>query len=807
MRKVSFVTKVLLLLSLSLFTVIARAEEKEVYISRQMKSEGYSETDNSTMWSRLRSRESDNFIVFWQQGFGDDPGTKTWSEGVKAVDIDYLLEQLERFYAYYADTLKFIDTTDKTTYSSKYKMIANLYFTTDWMAYGSGTDSRIGNMWISPSTCQPVGATIAHECGHCFQAQAGYDTGAPAGFNYEIGSGCTLWEQTAEWQSFQFYPSERFKAHMPFFQDRANMAFTHEYMRYQSVWLFHYWTEKHGKDFVGRMWRSGKVKGQDIHEVYMENAGMSVDDYYIEMYDAYSRAATFDLETVSKYRGSWINKYSYNCVDLRNGFYQVTYKSCPQVTGFNVIPLDVPAAGTELTMSFMPLSPASPLIAGDPGICNDYSDIPAERKKKVSSYNTFSNGTTSHVGFCIGYVALLKDGTRIYSDMTRLKEGDDIVGKAHEVKFTVPDNTLRLYFVVTPAPHYNGQGVYYRHLWDEDDSVGDDQWPYRFKIEGTTLASTAKVYTNPRPAETIDALYINGKKITGFRSDVKEYEYKVNPGTQVDEISISATLPDSLDGYVVINMPTTLPGKAEVIAYSDIDALDATYTIEFVESIIYDWDGAWVTGEGSEPTNFGWMCEESIRTDTVNGADSTFHYIDSNEYTGYTYLSNDYNVYRLLSMPFFNNEVYKFNINGMSPGRTYLFKCLVTQTDKNKDGKYSLTLSVKTADGEVLASNQKSIYYSLAYKLSISQLKINIAEDVSADNITVEFALEQDGNKTILVVGDLELIDRGAYASIDELQMDENNSQQKAYDLTGREITVSNYKGVCIVGGKKILKY
>ena len=36
---------------------------------------------------------------------------------------------------------------------------------------GRGYDNVIGALWVNPSTCKPVGSTIAHEIGHSFQYQ------------------------------------------------------------------------------------------------------------------------------------------------------------------------------------------------------------------------------------------------------------------------------------------------------------------------------------------------------------------------------------------------------------------------------------------------------------------------------------------------------------------------------------------------------------------------------------------------------------------------------------------------------------
>ena len=70
-----------------------------------------------------------------------------------------------------------------------------LLYQTEWLATGSGYDNTIGALWVNPSTCQPVGSTIAHEIGHSFQYQVSCDKMlngeadfSQVGFRYGYGS-------------------------------------------------------------------------------------------------------------------------------------------------------------------------------------------------------------------------------------------------------------------------------------------------------------------------------------------------------------------------------------------------------------------------------------------------------------------------------------------------------------------------------------------------------------------------------------------------------------------------------------------
>ena len=87
------------------------------------------------------------------------------------VDIDDLLEKAEQFYKTNIEALKFAQLGEDKSYLDKYKMEIYLLYQTEWLATGSGYDNKIGALWVNPSTCQPVGSTIAHEIGHSFQYQ------------------------------------------------------------------------------------------------------------------------------------------------------------------------------------------------------------------------------------------------------------------------------------------------------------------------------------------------------------------------------------------------------------------------------------------------------------------------------------------------------------------------------------------------------------------------------------------------------------------------------------------------------------
>ena len=103
-------TKIFFLLILCIACSAASFAQKSIYIPEQMKSEGYSESDESKQWCKKRSRESENIIVFWADGYGQNDPNSDAVPSEYRVDIDDLLAKLESFYDLNINVLKFAET-------------------------------------------------------------------------------------------------------------------------------------------------------------------------------------------------------------------------------------------------------------------------------------------------------------------------------------------------------------------------------------------------------------------------------------------------------------------------------------------------------------------------------------------------------------------------------------------------------------------------------------------------------------------------------------------------------------------------
>lgn len=440
--------------------------------------------DPNAKWSWYRYAQSEHFFVFWEKGFGENPNSDSVPENLK-VDINDLLNKAEEYFRMNVDTLKFAEVGKNISVLDKYKLQIYLLYQTDWAAYGAGYDDVIGAIWINPSTCKPVGSTIAHEIGHAFQYQVycdlklqGLSNSSDSGFRYGNGA---IWEQCAQWQAYQSYPVEMFSSHnFNVWVENCHRHFNNEMMRYASYWLQSYWKDKHGADVLGKLWRNSKYP-DDIIQTYMR---MYCNDDWetmkLELYDYASRMATFDIKSLKNYSNGYLNKYKTTFYRSDDGYYQIAYNNCLCPTGYNVIELNLPESNNLIKISFTGLSSGSDLSSQDPG---SYS-VKNEIKKGITTYNLVNAGNE---GWIYGCVALLSDGTRKYSEVYKQNSCDFM--------FDVPNNTEHLYFVVLGAPK-----KYNPHNWD-DNELNDEQCPYKVRFSNTDLKGNYNIDYNANPTD------------------------------------------------------------------------------------------------------------------------------------------------------------------------------------------------------------------------------------------------------------------------------------------------------------------
>ena len=509
--------KKLLTLAMFVLACLPALAQKSVYIPNEWRNPWpadsllykESDPDNRYTWSKSRSVESDNVIVFWDKGYGSTLPSK--SPSAYRVDEQDLLRKCEAFYDLEINKLGFVNP--RTSNLSKYKVMVLLNHTTDWVCYGGGYDYMVSALWLGPSACKPVGHSVAHEVGHsfhymCYAEHSGHrdsDTDN-TGFHLACGNGQAIWEQTAQWQAAQSYPELMYDQSIGVFRRSHNYAFSHEWHRYQSYW-FHYFINQYYNDLttVAQVWNqpmTGQSRGNatDFNQALMALKGLDAEGLFKLYYEYAARCATWDFEACQPYGQAYIGDFDYQCVQTAERTYQVALSSTPQSSGFNVIPLQVPQAGTTVTTHFTALRPASKLADGDPA-----EMMGGETQWTKTSRTTYIRPSSpSQRAFRLGYVALMSDGSRRYFDVDSLY-CQGTTAKTEDVSMTVPEGTSRLWLIVSPAPK-----KYVEHRWTEK-ADNAEHWPYSFQLEGTDIGSRAKVYVQSvidgRPVGDITLTY------------------------------------------------------------------------------------------------------------------------------------------------------------------------------------------------------------------------------------------------------------------------------------------------------------
>ena len=449
---------------------------------------------NDAKWSFYRYKQSAHFFVFWDAYFGDDPNSSSLAEGDR-VDVDDLLQKAEQFYETNITKLGMVVTGQGKSQLDKYKMEIYLLDPTPewWVATGSGYDNVIGALWVTPSTCKPVGSVIAHEIGHSFQYQVSCDKlltgegnetsyGMDCGFRYGFGAngagGCAYWEQCAQWQSFQDYPEVTFSDSFYAWQQNFHRHFNHEWMRYASVYFQFYMTQKHGIKSYGRIWNESKFPEDPLQTYTRLFCGGDQQKFYDDYAEYAQKVLTYDFGDIQKYADDNAKNFKTQMYEV-DGKFRPAYSNCPGTTGFNAIQLNVPEAGTIVKASLAALPIGSALAAEDPGeVKNGDNQVVGNTHK----YNSQSNKDAS---FRFGFVAI-KGGKAIeYGAMTKGAEG--------EATLTVPAGTDKLYLVVVATPD-----TYNRHAWNDDES-DDEQWPYEVSFSGTNVSGHINIDEGAEP--------------------------------------------------------------------------------------------------------------------------------------------------------------------------------------------------------------------------------------------------------------------------------------------------------------------
>lgn len=395
-------------------------------------TEGNDYRNADSQFSIYRMKETENLTALWEKGFGTSP--TTCSDPKYRFPLEEILNETEKMYDFYRDTLKFVVKGHSLT--DKYRMILYFFHNDDQTVYGGGADDKIGAMWLSPGRIQtkPYGA-VAHELGHAFQYMVAADG------NYGYKGGGTIWEMTSQYMLWQYYPLwTDFEAfHLEAFLKGTYKAFLHPDNQYHSPFVLEYWSEKHGRDFVGRLWRESK-EGEDPVMTYKRITGIDQQTFNNEMADAYLRFITWDMDRIRRTTQRHANRHHTDLEALADGWYRIKTDNCPQNYGYNGIQLNVPTGRKSITLHF----------------------------RGMAGADGFSKVRAANAGWRYGFVAMTRNGERVYSDI--------FAGNNSKKTFKVPQDTEYLWLMVMGAPTEH---------W-KYGTEAQEQWPYEINLEGTT---------------------------------------------------------------------------------------------------------------------------------------------------------------------------------------------------------------------------------------------------------------------------------------------------------------------------------
>lgn len=405
---------------------------KKIYIPEEFRKMDFQ--SKNSQWSYHRMAYTDNFVIFWEKGFGDDLSKAPKLDGQNmTVDLENLKTKLESFYKVYHDELGFVKGESTC---EKYRMMVMLEYSLEGTAYGGSYDNMIGALWIAPNRVQDKQLNaIAHELGHCFQFQIWADGRGDAWGGhliFEMTSQWMLWQVNPNWMTDESY-------HWDVFKKKTHKAFLHPDNMYTSPYVLEYWSQTRGLDVMGRLFAAGKTS-EDPVETYKKLFSLNQSDFCDEMYDACCHIVNLDFDRVWNETRKFANTCAVKLGSVDDRL-RPSASVCPESYGFNAINLTIPEPGNEVSADFV----------GQAGLTG------------------YSSSMKKYAGWRYGFMGVDKNGKSVYG---RMYSEDGATAT-----FTIPEGGLdRLYFVVMGAPttHFHNP-----------DNGNPTQWPYDVKFKGT----------------------------------------------------------------------------------------------------------------------------------------------------------------------------------------------------------------------------------------------------------------------------------------------------------------------------------
>lgn len=460
------------------------AVDKKIYCSTNACGTDEQLQVPTNQWCYERSMQSKHWILFWEAGYGKDAPSA----------VPGILDNADRIFELYANSLEFITINKGTSKTDTYKMIIRLRHTTEWEASGSGIDDKIGLLTLSNGAhTSRGGQTVAHEIGHCFQYQTHCDNGNWNGWMYNWGASTlnVFWEMCAQWQAYKYYPAMQFDNE--WLWNTINGMHRHPlsvHLRYNNYFIQDYFCHKHGIGFLGTLWNKSQYP-EDPLQAYMRltmtgNDDEKLDQLNNEMWEYGARMTTFDIDPIRDYGAARINYRSQTALtEDSEGFWSPEAGNCIENFGNNAIRLNVPS-GTKTV----------------------YAELIGEAGK--DGYTTYNK---TKAGWKFGFVALLNNGERVYGDIATAT-----YDTPHKyIAFDSPSGCTYLWLVVSGAPT-----AYWTRdwlSWDEESIA--EQWPYRVKLHQTNVYGNPNnntyptAVTSPKAANTENNIAGNVYSVNG----------------------------------------------------------------------------------------------------------------------------------------------------------------------------------------------------------------------------------------------------------------------------------------------------
>ena len=313
-----------------------QAQNKKIYIPEDLRKMDL-QADTS-QWSLKRSIETDDLILMWERGFGNDTGNPPDLDGKPmSFNLENLKNRVQGFYNFFRDTLAFSLPGSKC---DQYKMMVMVMYSLDGTAYGGTYDNFIGALWVAPNRIQDEKMNcMAHELGHSFQLQIPADSVGDAwggsGF-FEMTSQWMLWQVNPDWLTDENYHFEAFKK-------LTHKAYLHLDNIYHSPFVIQWWSDLHGRKSIAELYRQGKI-GEDPVMTYKRMYGLSQDAFNREMLRGYQHLVNFDFKHARKETRQYACTFNTEVQGTGERSMKVGSgyrpKNFPEEYGFNAILLD-----------------------------------------------------------------------------------------------------------------------------------------------------------------------------------------------------------------------------------------------------------------------------------------------------------------------------------------------------------------------------------------------------------------------------------------------------------------------------------